>query len=43
MIQVAEGRHKVEVRKSGFVSYSEDVLIRRGATLTLNVSLLKGE
>jgi PEGA domain len=42
VIQVAEGRHKVEVRKAGFVTYSEDVLIRRNATMTLNVSLLKG-
>jgi hypothetical protein len=39
-IELSEGRHRVEIRKSGFSSYSEEVLIRPGATLTLNVSLL---
>lgn len=38
-IQLTEGRHRVEVRRQGMNTYSEDVLIRRGATLTLNVSL----
>lgn len=38
-IQLAVGRHRVEVRKEGFATYSEDVLIRAGATLTLNVAL----
>lgn len=38
-IELPEGRHRLEVRKSGFTTYSEDVLIRRGGTLTLNVSL----
>lgn len=41
-IELATGRHHIEVRKDGFSSYAEDVLIRRGATLTLNVSLLRG-
>jgi PEGA domain len=41
-IQLAEGRHHVEVRREGFSQYAEDVLIRRGATFTLNVSLLRG-
>jgi hypothetical protein len=40
-VQLAPGRHHVDVRKPGFVTYSEDVLIRAGATLTLNVSLLR--
>jgi hypothetical protein len=40
-IAVAEGRHHVEVRKDGFNQYAEDVLIRRGNTLTLNISLLR--
>jgi hypothetical protein len=39
-VQLAEGRHHLEVRRVGFTSYSEDLLIRRDATLTLNVSLL---
>jgi hypothetical protein len=38
-IELSEGRHRIEVRKAGFTSYAEDVLIRRGATLTLNVLL----
>jgi hypothetical protein len=40
-VQLAPGRHHVEVRKPGFNTYAEDVLIRAGATLTLNVSLLR--
>jgi len=42
-IQLAEGRHHVEIRKAGYSQYSEDVLIRRDNTLTLNVSLLRGD
>lgn len=41
-IELAEGRHRIEVRKAGFTSYAEDVLIQRGGTLTLNVSLTAG-
>ena len=41
-IQLAEGRHRVEVRRDGFNQYAEDVLIRRGATFNLNVSLPRG-
>ncbi len=43
VIQLTPGRHRVEVRKAGFTAYSEEVLIRAGATMTLNVSLLRGE
>jgi hypothetical protein len=42
VIQLAEGRHRIEVHKDGFSGYAEDVLIRRGAPFTLNVSLLHG-
>lgn len=42
-IRLAEGRHRVEVRKAGFAQYGEDVLIRSGNTLSLNVSLLRGD
>jgi PEGA domain len=42
-IQLAEGRHRVEIRKQGFTAYREDVLIRAERTLTLNVSLLRGD
>ena len=38
-IRLPEGRHRLEVRKSGFSVYAEDVLIRRESTLTLNVGL----
>jgi hypothetical protein len=40
-VELAEGRHRLEVRKSGFTTYSEEILIRRGATLTVNVSLVQ--
>ena len=40
-IQLSPGRHHLEVQKEGYVTYVEDVLIRSGATLTLNVSLTK--
>lgn len=38
-VELEEGRHRVEVRKPGFTTYAEDVLIRRGRTLSLDVSL----
>jgi hypothetical protein len=38
-IELAQGRHTVEVRKSGFSVYREEVLIRPRATTNLNVSL----
>lgn len=41
VVQLAPGRHKVEIRKEGFNTYSEEVLIRAGSTMTLNVSLLR--
>jgi len=41
-IELAEGRHVVEVRKAGFASYRQDVLIREGRTLSLRVTLKTG-
>ena len=38
-IELAQGRHTVEIRKSGFSVYREEVLIRPGASTNLNVSL----
>jgi hypothetical protein len=38
-VELPEGRHQVEVRRAGLTAYTEDVLIQRGRTLTLNVSL----
>lgn len=40
-IQLAPGRHHVEVSKDGFASYVEDILIRAEATMTLNVGLTR--
>ena len=40
-LKLTAGRHKVEVRKEGFVTYTEDVLIRDKAAMTLNVVLSK--
>jgi hypothetical protein len=39
LIDLPEGRHNVQVRKSGFVGYLTDVQIRRGETTTLDVQL----
>jgi hypothetical protein len=41
-IELPEGRHHIEVRRAGMATYTEDVLIRRDRTLTLNVSLAGG-
>ena len=40
-IRLPEGRHKVEVRKAGFATYTEEVAVQRSRTLTLNVSLIR--
>jgi hypothetical protein len=41
IVQLSEGRHHVEVKKDGFEQYSGDVQVRRGETVTLNISLLR--
>ena len=41
VIQLAEGEHRVEVRRDGFSTYSSTVRVRRGETTSLNVSLAK--
>jgi uncharacterized membrane protein len=41
VVQLAEGRHHVDVKKDGFEQYSGDVQVRRGETVTLNISLLR--
>lgn len=40
-LKLATGRHRLEVRKEGYVTYSEDILIRNAGTMTLNVVLTK--
>jgi PEGA domain-containing protein len=39
VVNVAEGRHHVEVHKTGFDSFSIEVDVRRGETSPINVSL----
>jgi hypothetical protein len=39
VVQLAEGPHRVEVRKDGYQAYTTDVEVRSGQTATLNVSL----
>ena len=43
VIELAEGPHRVEVRKSGFQTYTSTVRVRRGETVRLNVSLTTGD
>lgn len=42
VIDLAEGSHQLEVRKEGFRTYTRTIQVRRGETLTLNVSLTAG-
>ena len=39
VIQVAEGSHRVEIRKEGYVPFSTTVKVRNGETAPINVSL----
>lgn len=39
LVDVAEGRHTIEIRKSGYRTYVTDVDVRSGQTTPLNVSL----
>ena len=39
LVEVAEGRHSVEIRKAGYRTFVTDVDVRRGDTTPLNVSL----
>jgi hypothetical protein len=39
VIQIAEGSHRIEVRKEGFVSFTSTVQVRPGETSPLNVAL----
>jgi hypothetical protein len=41
VIQVAEGRHRVEVRKDGYQPFSTEVDVRRSESLPVNVSLTR--
>jgi hypothetical protein len=39
LVQIAEGRHHVEIQKNSYKAYSADIEVRRGETVPLNVSL----
>ncbi|HEV3139693.1 MAG TPA: PEGA domain-containing protein [Vicinamibacterales bacterium] len=39
IVDVAEGRHAIDIRKSGYVGYVTEVQVRRGETTPVNVSL----
>jgi hypothetical protein len=41
VVQLPEGRHRIEVRKAGFAPFAGDVDVPRGETITVNDSLLK--
>jgi hypothetical protein len=41
VVQVAEGPHRIVVRKPGYDEFSREVQVRRGETTTINVSLLR--
>lgn len=39
LVQVGEGRHRIEVQKSGYRRFSTEIQARRGETVPLNVAL----
>jgi hypothetical protein len=39
VLQVASGRHRIEVRRDGYRTYTSEVNVRAGDTTTLNISL----
>jgi hypothetical protein len=43
IVEVAEGAHRVEIRKDGYESFTANVTVRRGDVTPLNVSLLARE
>jgi len=43
LVELSEGTHRIEIRKSGFKDYSSTVRVRRGETVPLNVSLPPGD
>jgi hypothetical protein len=41
VVQVVEGRHRIEVRRDGYEPFDTEVDVRRGTTESLNVSLTR--
>jgi hypothetical protein len=42
VIQVPDGRHRIEVRKQGYQDFSTELEVRAGESAPLNVSLVRG-
>jgi hypothetical protein len=42
LVQLSEGTHRVEIRKSGYRTYTSTVRVRSGETVTLTGSLTAG-
>jgi hypothetical protein len=38
-VQIAPGSHRIEVRKSGYRSYSSEVVVTAAETTPINISL----
>jgi PEGA domain len=43
LVELSEGSHRVEIRKEGFRTYTTTIRVRRGETVSLNVSLTTGQ
>jgi len=43
LVELSEGPHRIEVRREGYKPYVSTVRVRRGETVTVNVSLPQGE
>jgi hypothetical protein len=43
LVELSEGSHRVEIRKEGFRTYTTTIRVRRGETVSLNVSLTSGQ
>ena len=39
LVQVLEGRHRIEIRKAGYQPFSTEIVVRGGETVPINVSL----
>jgi hypothetical protein len=42
VVQLTEGRHRLEVRKEGYQPFTSDVEVRRNESVPINVSLVQG-
>jgi uncharacterized membrane protein len=41
VVQLAAGTHTIEIQKDGYRTYITDIIVRRGETTPLNVSLTR--